>query len=517
MRKFLFALTLSISTGLFAYVPAYAADTPVNVDENEDADDYTDDFIVDTTDTTTDIEATTNVYENNMKYLLNERTDTNMLYEYTLLEDYVYYYGPNDSYSMEYPTYLETTAKSIVAGITSDYEKVKAINKWVAENLWYALPTPVGTITSSYNYFTPNTPFRESLDLVAGDATVCGGYAELAVNLLRAAGFPAKEITGDSNGDGSWDGHAWVEVWVDNRWLFMDPTWDTANYLSNGKFTPQAPCRSINFDMSVESYSLTHKIDVAYMMLEEWEHAWDGIVTIRTSEGHLLKEINTLNAGDLLPATLGYDAKDMYHDFHCTRQWNLATDRVSRRNSLLIVKSPPITITYDSRGGTTISPITIERNYVAEDITEGVQIVRPANPTRNGYTFVGWSNVKPLRDLKSSEEGNDFGPTYAKNDKLIYYLVDFEEDRFNDSATIYAVWQAKPVTKYKVTYDTNGGSTIKSVTVSANTTITKPTATTRKGYKFAGWYKNSKCTVKWNFSSDKVSAKMTLYAKWKKL
>jgi len=44
--------------------------------------------------------------------------------------------------------------------------------------------------------------------------------------------------------------------------------------------------------------------------------------------------------------------------------------------------------------------------------------------------------------------------------------------------------------------------------------VTEPTAPTKTGYTFGGWYKESGCTNAWDFGSDTVTADVTLYAKW---
>jgi hypothetical protein len=247
---------------------------------------------------------TIDIYANNLKYTTQERTDATVL-EYDKQLD-------KGVLSDEYLSYLDTTVKSIVSGITSDYEKAKAISNWVSENLWYVLPYPTGTVISSWNYFIPNTPFSETRDVVAGDADVCGGYAEFAVNLLRTAGFPAKVIHGDANGGDGWDGHGWVEVWVDNHWLVCDPTWDSNNYLKNGKFTPQTPCRGIYFDMSVATYSKDHKIDVEYMLQDDDEMLSNERTLVFFSTGHnVLKTVTDFTVGGLLPSTYGFKAEDL--------------------------------------------------------------------------------------------------------------------------------------------------------------------------------------------------------------
>lgn len=66
-----------------------------------------------------------------------------------------------------------------------------------------------------------------------------------------------------------------------------------------------------------------------------------------------------------------------------------------------------------------------------------------------------------------------------------------------------------------VTFEENGGSAVTEITgLSYNATITAPAAPTKTGYAFAGWYKEAACTNPWNFGSDKVTASISLYAKW---
>ena len=66
-----------------------------------------------------------------------------------------------------------------------------------------------------------------------------------------------------------------------------------------------------------------------------------------------------------------------------------------------------------------------------------------------------------------------------------------------------------------VTFEENGGSEVTEITgLSYNATISAPTEPTKTGYTFAGWYREAACTTLWNFSSDKVTGDITLYAKW---
>ena len=67
---------------------------------------------------------------------------------------------------------------------------------------------------------------------------------------------------------------------------------------------------------------------------------------------------------------------------------------------------------------------------------------------------------------------------------------------------------------YIITFDSQGGSTVSSQAVEHGGKVTEPTAPTKEGYTFGGWYKESGCTSAWNFNTDTVTADVTLYAKW---
>ena len=66
---------------------------------------------------------------------------------------------------------------------------------------------------------------------------------------------------------------------------------------------------------------------------------------------------------------------------------------------------------------------------------------------------------------------------------------------------------------YIVTFETNGGSAVASQTIVDNGTATTPTAPTKTGYTFAGWYTDAGCTNSYDFLTA-VTESITLYAKW---
>ena len=104
------------------------------------------------------------------------------------------------------------------------------------------------------------------------------------------------------------------------------------------------------------------------------------------------------------------------------------------------------TIAFDTNGGSEIAPIT--QDY-------GTAITAPNNPTRKGYTFKGWDKEIP-------------------------------ETMPADNITVKAQWG---INQYTITFDTNGGSEINSITQDYGTEITAPDNPTRKGYTFKGWDK----------------------------
>ena len=121
------------------------------------------------------------------------------------------------------------------------------------------------------------------------------------------------------------------------------------------------------------------------------------------------------------------------------------------------------TITFDTNGGSEIAPIT--QDY-------GTEITAPDNPTRKGYTFKGWDKEIP-------------------------------ETMPAENITVKAQWK---INQYTITFDTNGGSEIAPITQDYGTEITTPDNPTRKGYTFKGWDKEIPETM--------AAENMTVKAQW---
>ncbi|MDR1134950.1 MAG: InlB B-repeat-containing protein [Clostridiales Family XIII bacterium] len=70
-------------------------------------------------------------------------------------------------------------------------------------------------------------------------------------------------------------------------------------------------------------------------------------------------------------------------------------------------------------------------------------------------------------------------------------------------------------TTYTVSFDSQGGTIVSAITgVTEGAKISEPSAPTKTGNTFAGWYKETALTNQWNFAVDVVNADITLFAKW---
>lgn len=65
-----------------------------------------------------------------------------------------------------------------------------------------------------------------------------------------------------------------------------------------------------------------------------------------------------------------------------------------------------------------------------------------------------------------------------------------------------------------VSFDSQGGSNVSDQSLDYGSLVTRPSDPARSGYTFNGWYKETTCSNLWNFTSDTVTADMTLYAGW---
>ena len=210
--------------------------------------------------------------------------------------------------------------------------------------------------------------------------------------------------------------------------------------------------------------------DVSITLYAQWAEAPSRMVYFNTCGGtmtgpvEVLHKLNTPIAKPDNPTKPGHTFNGWYTDSALTQAWNF-DDWVTGELKLYAGWTVnQYTITFDTNGGSEIAPIT--QDY-------GTAITAPANPTREGYTFLGW-------------------------DKAIPATMPAE------NMTITAKWK---VNQYTITFDTAGGSAVAPITQNYGTAITAPESPTREGYTFIGWDKTIPTTM--------PAENMTIKARWK--
>jgi len=180
------------------------------------------------------------------------------------------------------------------------------------------------------------------------------------------------------------------------------------------------------------------------------------------------------------PTLTGYTFGGWYRTQDFSSVWDFPSHTV-QSDITLYAKWNVIgyTVAYDSHNGTAVP---------YENVEHGLQVTEPADPTKNGYDFVGWYS----------------DATYAT-------AWDFDNDTVDGNLILHAKWTLK---SYTVTFDSDGGSPVQALDADFDTTITKPTDPTLTGHTFGGWYRNQAFTSVWDFPSHTVQSNITLYAKW---
>jgi uncharacterized repeat protein (TIGR02543 family) len=137
------------------------------------------------------------------------------------------------------------------------------------------------------------------------------------------------------------------------------------------------------------------------------------------------------------------------------------------------------TVTFDSKGGTAVANGSF---FTASTVSE------PAAPTKDGYTFAGWS---------ATDGGS--AVTFAYNPGV------------TNDITLYALWNA---VNHVVTFDSKSGSSVTPSSFPTGGTVAEPTAPTRSGFTFAGWSATDGGSAITFPYTPGVLTGITLYAKW---
>ena len=69
-------------------------------------------------------------------------------------------------------------------------------------------------------------------------------------------------------------------------------------------------------------------------------------------------------------------------------------------------------------------------------------------------------------------------------------------------------------TYFTIRFNTNGGTSVKSIKIKKGEAITLPDSPTKEGYIFDGWYLDDGFVEQFN-ATQTISANITVYAKWR--
>jgi len=122
----------------------------------------------------------------------------------------------------------------------------------------------------------------------------------------------------------------------------------------------------------------------------------------------------------------------------------------------------------------------------AQTVGYGLSASEPAEPTKNDWVFGGWYSDSALTN------------TY-----------DFATQVTGDLA-LYAKW----IRSYTVSFDSKGGSTVADIQVNEGAKAIAPDAPTLADHVFSGWYRDEAFTTAYSFTSEVVTSDIQLYAKW---
>ncbi|KAK3582599.1 hypothetical protein CHS0354_024153 [Potamilus streckersoni] len=207
-------------------------------------------------------------------------------------------------------------------------------------------------------------------------------------------------------------------------------------------------------------------------------------VTFNTNGGSaIISQIITIGGKAVMPSNptkSGYTFAGWYRDATLINAFDFNTP-ITAHITLYAkwTQNPPnqFTVTFNTNGGNAI---------VDQTITSGEKATAPSNPTRSGYTFVGW-----YRDVTLTN-------AFDFNTPITAHI------------TLYAKWT---INTYTVTFNSNSGSFVPNVTVNHGEKATKPADPTLANYTFVGWYRDATLTNVFDFNTP-ITANITLYAKW---
>ena len=145
----------------------------------------------------------------------------------------------------------------ICSGFDNDYDKLRAISRWVSENIYYDYPSydrgiPAETLSLKY--------------MLDNHSSVCGGYSNMTSALCAVQGIKCWNVHGSSvsgsetfadGADGEY--HEWNYALIDGRIVWVDSGWNSQCYLRRGGIYDFGEIGYKYFDIGEEYFAQDHK------------------------------------------------------------------------------------------------------------------------------------------------------------------------------------------------------------------------------------------------------------------
>lgn len=152
------------------------------------------------------------------------------------------------------------------------YPRVRGIMEWIERQLVYA---------------STSGPSTSAVDTFVEQAGVCRDYAHLMIALCRALNIPARIATGTDFGSDRTgrnpDFHAYVEVYLGNRWIIFDPSRRGIPMgfvrIGTGRDAADVAFATIFGDASPTGHPIVRDAAVSSVRLAEPEHTYLALST----------------------------------------------------------------------------------------------------------------------------------------------------------------------------------------------------------------------------------------------
>ena len=156
---------------------------------------------------------------------------------------------------------IQKLSNEICGGITNDYDKLRAISRWVSANIYYDYPAydlgvPAETLSLKY--------------LLDNHSSVCGGYSNMTSALCAAQGIKCWNVHGsvltDDRSFALSDGgvyHEWNFAEIDGRIIWLDAGWDSYCKLRRNGEYENGGIGYRYFDIGEEYFADNHRANYA--------------------------------------------------------------------------------------------------------------------------------------------------------------------------------------------------------------------------------------------------------------